>query len=90
MCAGPLSPLSARRRLTHWVRCPGLSRHNGYSGLQMFDGMIAAAFNMIFTAFPILFVAAFERDVDDAIMMRHSQLYIFSQQVHTASKGSCC
>ena len=31
-------------------------------------------------AFPVIFMALFERDVDDIVMLQHSELYIFSQK----------
>eukprot|EP01051_Picozoa_sp_SAG22_P007501 SAG22_NODE_530_length_9427_cov_3.306818_7_plen_590_part_00 len=42
-----------------------LCRHNGYSGQSLFDGIIASAYNLMFTALPVIFMAVFERDIDD-------------------------
>eukprot|EP01048_Picozoa_sp_COSAG05_P007287 COSAG05_NODE_510_length_9123_cov_3.605053_1_plen_720_part_10 len=57
-----------------------LCRHNGYSGMSFFDGMVGSAYMLVTTSVPIFVAALFERDIDDGTMLRHPQLYAFSQQ----------
>lgn len=48
---------------------------NGFSGQTLFEKWSMAMYNLIFTAFPILAYAVFDRDVSDVAALRFPKLY---------------
>jgi hypothetical protein len=58
-----------------------LCRHNGYSGMSFFDGMIGSAYQIVLTSLPVFVIALFDRDfVDKDTVLDNPELYFFSQQ----------
>ena len=49
--------------------------HSGYSAAIFWDAISGALYNMIFTAFPVLFAAVFNRDISKEGMLKYPQLY---------------
>jgi phospholipid-transporting ATPase len=49
--------------------------YSGYSGQIYFDAISGSLYNMIFTAFPVLFAAVFNRDYSKRSALRYPELY---------------
>lgn len=49
--------------------------YNGFSGTSIHDKWTVAAFNVIFTAFPIMVLAVYDRDISDDIVEEFPELY---------------
>jgi magnesium-transporting ATPase (P-type) len=54
--------------------------YNGYSGQTLFESWTMAMYNLIFTAFPVLALAVFERDVSARAALMFPKLYSQGRQ----------
>ena len=57
-----------------------MCRHNGYTGMSLFDGMVGSGYNLVTTSMPIFVVALTDRDLTDETVLNHPETYIFSQR----------
>ena len=57
-----------------------MCRHNGYTGMSLFDGMVGSAYNLITTSMPIFVVALTDRDLTDDAVLENPEMYLFSQK----------
>jgi magnesium-transporting ATPase (P-type) len=48
---------------------------SGFSGNTLYDDMAFAAYNVAFTAFPVIVLGLFEQDTDATTSLRHPPLY---------------
>eukprot|EP00301_Raphidiophrys_heterophryoidea_P000794 c10395_g1_i2.p1 GENE.c10395_g1_i2~~c10395_g1_i2.p1 ORF type:complete len:850 (+),score=221.38 c10395_g1_i2:35-2551(+) len=53
------------------------------SGQSYYNDIVISVFNMFFSAFPILVVGVYDRDLSPATILKHPQLYKASQQNET-------
>jgi phospholipid-transporting ATPase len=49
--------------------------YNGFSGQLFFDAISGALYNMVFTAFPVMMAAIFNRDLSKKSMLSYPELY---------------
>ena len=57
-----------------------LCRHNGYTGMSLFDGMVGSMYNLFTTSVPIFIVALTDRDITDKQVLSHPEMYELSQK----------
>ncbi len=57
-----------------------MCRHNGYTGMSLFDGMVGSMYNLFTTSLPIFIVALTDRDITDEQVLSNPQMYEFSQK----------
>ena len=57
-----------------------MCRHNGYTGMSLFDGMVGSMYNLMTTSMPIFVVALTDRDLTDEAVLANPETYLFSQK----------
>jgi phospholipid-translocating P-type ATPase (flippase) len=54
--------------------------YSGWSAQMFYDAYAGSAYNMVFTSFPILFVAIFNQDISRKTIMSYPEQYIMGQE----------
>jgi len=61
---------------------------NGFSGQPMFERWTLAAYNVVFTFFPVIVFGSLDKDVDDKMMDEYPQLYMSGQRKYHFNMAS--